>query len=255
MISYRQIWLRADRQRQMYEKVYTAAFKRMLNRWTEQLMDGVNEGNAWRYHELVQIDKKPLENLFEALYTNVGTKFAEEAFRENKPKADEWEPVDKWTIYMRSYVKQRLGSRISSIADNSKMAAQMIIREAAEQALNDGLGTAELARMIRDALNTEMIPMNTWRALRIARTEVVGASNRGSFVGARELNVPMNKIWIATMDRRTRDTHAAVNGQSVDMSAPFNVGGVPMECPGDPDGLPEDVINCRCTLAYEVKRW
>lgn len=239
----------------MYEKMYTAAFKRMLNRWTEQIAEGVTDSNAWRYHEMVEVDVKPLQNLMEGLYTNVGSKFAQDAWKENKPKADEWEPVDKWTIYMRSYVKQRLGDRITSIAENTALQAKLIIREAAEQALTDGLGSMELARIIRDALNTEMIPMNTWRALRIARTEVVGASNRGSFVGARELNVPMNKIWIATMDNRTRDTHAAVNGQSVDMSAPFNVGGVPMECPGDPDGLPEDIINCRCTLAYEVKRW
>lgn len=239
----------------MYEKMYTAAFKRLLNRWTEQIAEGVTDSNARRYDELVQVDKKPLENLFEQLYTNVGSKFAQDAWKENKPKADEFEPVDKWTMYMRSYVRQRLGDRITSIAENTALQAKLIIREAAEQALNDGLGTAELARIIRDALNTEMIPMNTWRALRIARTEVVGASNRGSYVGAKELGVPMNKIWIATMDNRTRDTHAAVNGQTVDMSAPFNVGGVPMECPGDPDGLPEDIINCRCTLAYEVKRW
>ena len=255
MISYRQIWLRAERQRAMYERMYNAAFKRLLNNWTKDIAAGVTDTNAWRYHEMIQVDPKPMENLFETLYTNVGAKFARDTWAENKPKADEWEPVDKWTLYMRSYIRQRLGSRIKSITDNTIEQARRIIRRSAETALDEGQGSMELARVIRDALNTEMIPMNTWRALRIARTEVVGASNAGSLLGAKELNVPMNKIWIATFDSRTRDTHAAMNGVKVDMSEAFNVGGWPMECPGDPDAPADEVINCRCTVAYEVKRW
>ena len=56
------------------------------------------------------------------------------------------------------------------------------------------------------------------------------------------------------MDQRTRDVHAAMNNTAVDVNEPFDVAGFPMECPGDPDGLPEDTINCRCGMIYRQRR-
>jgi hypothetical protein len=35
------------------------------------------------------------------------------------------------------------------------------------------------------------------------------------------------------------------------MDEPFNLDGVLMQHPGDPDGGAENVCNCRCCIAYE----
>ena len=56
--------------------------------------------------------------------------------------------------------------------------------------------------------------------------------------------------FIATRDERVRDDHADADGQVVAMGAHFEVGGESLLYPGDPDGSPENVINCRCTVAF-----
>jgi hypothetical protein len=54
-------------------------------------------------------------------------------------------------------------------------------------------------------------------------------------------------IHNSTLDNRTREDHAAADGQRVPVGEPFIVGGESLEFPGDPAGSPEQVINCRCS--------
>lgn len=54
-------------------------------------------------------------------------------------------------------------------------------------------------------------------------------------------------IWRTAEDDRVRDSHVAMDGQEVPMGEMFVSGlGNYLEYPGDPNGPPEDVINCRC---------
>lgn len=95
-------------------------------------------------------------------------------------------------------------------------------------------------------------PVSEARATTIARTEVIAASNAGSFAQAQVLDDPsMTKTWVATNDPRTRPTHRAADGQAVPLLSAFIVGGFPLMVPGDPTGPPEEVINCRCTQIYD----
>ena len=64
----------------------------------------------------------------------------------------------------------------------------------------------------------------------------------------------MLKKWVATNDARTRTAHAQANGQTVDMSEDFTVGGVPMGFAGDSKGGAKNVINCRCVIVYADER-
>lgn len=56
----------------------------------------------------------------------------------------------------------------------------------------------------------------------------------------------LSKRWDTEHDRRVRSSHKDADGQVVDLSAAFMVGGFPLLFPGDPLGPPEEVINCRC---------
>jgi len=152
---------------------------------------------------------------------------------------------------MKDYARRKAGERIVSITALTKQQIMKIIGAAVEQATNDGLGAAETARIIKKALIAQGEAMNTYRSLRIARTEVMTASNAGSLQGAKDLGVPMDKIWIATLDERTRDSHVIMNSERTDINENFSNG---MSCPGDPAGGAEEVINCRCTIAYSVRR-
>lgn len=54
------------------------------------------------------------------------------------------------------------------------------------------------------------------------------------------------KRWVAQADDRVRDDHADAHGQIKRVHLPFEVGGEGLMFPGDPDGSPDNIINCRC---------
>jgi len=90
------------------------------------------------------------------------------------------------------------------------------------------------------------------RGTTVARTEVVGANNAGAFQAFADLGAgeQVEKVWLATHDRRTRDTHRIADGQRVSYAQPFMVGGFPGMHPGDKLLPPQESINCRCTALY-----
>ena len=95
--------------------------------------------------------------------------------------------------------------------------------------------------------------MNKTQAIRSARTIVTGAENKGrqdSYKRAEADGIILQKEWIATNDGRTRHSHAELDGAIVDQDKKFDNG---LMFPGDPNGRPEEVWNCRCTVAAVVK--
>lgn len=96
----------------------------------------------------------------------------------------------------------------------------------------------------------------------IARTESITAfaSGRDEAVvqaveagGAKPENV--RKVWRATMDSRTRDAHAELNGTEVGLNEAFqSPTGARLLHPGDSSqgAGPADVIGCRCIVEYVV---
>ncbi len=89
------------------------------------------------------------------------------------------------------------------------------------------------------------------RARTIARTEVVGATNEGTFEGYKASEIVEKIQWITAGDEKVRGTHAAVDGEIVKLGERFSNG---LLYPGDPGGDAADVINCRCqTIAVGFK--
>lgn len=95
--------------------------------------------------------------------------------------------------------------------------------------------------------------MNKEAAVRSARTIVTGAENKGrldSYIKAEEEGIILQKEWIATNDSRVRHSHAMLDGAVIDQDKHFANG---LMFPGDPSGRPEEVYNCRCSMAAKVK--
>lgn len=100
---------------------------------------------------------------------------------------------------------------------------------------------------------SKVTDMNATAAIRNARTMVTGAENKGrqdSYARATADGIILQKEWIATNDGRTRHSHAALDGAIVEQDKKFDNG---LMYPGDPNGRPEEVYNCRCTVAAVVK--
>ena len=101
-------------------------------------------------------------------------------------------------------------------------------------------------------LQTRMPEMNKSSAIRTARTAVTGAQNAGrmdSYVAAEKMGIKVRKEWLATLDGRTRHSHAILDGEQVDNEKKFSNGCM---FPGDPNGPAAEIYNCRCALIAAV---
>lgn len=99
----------------------------------------------------------------------------------------------------------------------------------------------------------QVTDMNHTAAMRNARTMATAAENAGridSYTHAQQSGVKMRQQWIATLDDRTRHTHALLDGEQVETGGTFSNG---CRYPGDPLGKPSEVYNCRCTLVAVIE--
>ena len=103
---------------------------------------------------------------------------------------------------------------------------------------------------------SEVVPdRNKKQMILHARTAMTAAQNAGRmerFGEAEALGIKFKKVWLATLDDRTRDTHADLDGQAVKPDQPFEIDGYKIDYPGDPHAAPEMVYNCRCTMTTEL---
>lgn len=103
-----------------------------------------------------------------------------------------------------------------------------------------------------DDLQRRITTMNRDSAIRTARTAVTGAQNAGrldSYYAAEKMGIKCKKQWLATLDGRTRHSHAMLDGEIVDNGKKFSNG---CRYPADPNGPASEIYNCRCTLVSVI---
>lgn len=128
----------------------------------------------------------------------------------------------------------------------SETAMEDVLR-AIQRGIREGEGTEAIASRIRGVTS-----LSAWRAATVARTEThqaaLFAQAESARSAAQEFGLKLEKVWLATLDSRTRDAHAAMNGKAVPLDEKFNVSGALMDRPGDPAGGASNTVNCRCTI-------
>lgn len=125
-------------------------------------------------------------------------------------------------------------------------------RQHIQSAVLQGILTGEPMKDIAQRL-LSVAKMTESAAIRNARTAVTGAENAGridSYIRAQNMGIKMKQVWMATLDSRTRDSHAMMDGEKRDPGKEFSNG---CRYPGDPEGKPGEIYNCRCTLVAEVE--
>lgn len=159
-----------------------------------------------------------------------------------------------YTLYSRETV-ERL------IRDNPDLMPQARIdipkderwnRQKIQSAITQGVLQGESIDKIASRLQ-RVTDMNRVAAIRNARTMTTSAQNGGrinAYRRAEEMGIKTLKVWLATPDSRVRDSHARLDGEERETEEEFSNG---CYYPGDPNGEPEEVWNCRCTLISQVK--
>lgn len=123
------------------------------------------------------------------------------------------------------------------------------ITQEISRGIASGLPYRDIARNINNVSGSGLS-----NAKRIARTEghrIQQTSARDAQQTAKKKGADVVKQWDASLDKRTRDSHARVDGEIKELDEKFSNG---LMFPGDPSGSAAEVINCRCTSNTRA-RW
>ena len=121
--------------------------------------------------------------------------------------------------------------------------------------------TAEVSRGISSGMSYQQVAQQLaaktnigfYNAVRIARTEGHRVQVQGGMDAcykAKEKGADVVKQWDSTLDARTRDSHARLDGEVRELDEKFSNG---LRFPGDPHGAAAEVINCRCSLLQRAR--
>lgn len=128
------------------------------------------------------------------------------------------------------------------------------LKEEIKISLSAGVDAGESIEELRKRIQEIFTPFQTagYKAERIARTEVIGASNFGTLEAYKQSDLDLGKGWIAQFDGRARDSHmqaAEIYNEKnlIPLDEDFQVGSGAGPCPGS-IGLAEEDINCRCRM-------
>lgn len=118
--------------------------------------------------------------------------------------------------------------------------------------LASGDATPKIAKSIQRWLGG---PESKARALAIARTETTGAMNAGHHAVHEGLaldGVVTGRVWRVIIDKTTRETHVAADGQKVKAGENFTIGGYEARYPGDVMLPAAERVRCRCVVTATV---
>lgn len=127
------------------------------------------------------------------------------------------------------------------------------LKKTITQEISRGIASGLLYRDIaRNISNVSKAPLS--RAKTITRTEghrIQNTAARDSAEEAKRHGADLVKVWDATLDGKTRDSHRRVDGEIRELNEKFSNG---LDFPGDSSGSAAEVINCRCHLEHKP-RW
>ncbi|MBA7618927.1 hypothetical protein ES703_26259 [subsurface metagenome] len=183
--------------------------------------------------------EKMLTAISAALIEDFGNEIAEDLGAE--PKALIGTTEAKWVFdpmstAARAWIIKHGAESIKSILATNLDDVKRVILAGTDE----NLSTPQIARNIRKFYDDR----SAFKSMRVARTEVSHAAGWGQREAARQSGVVKTKTWITSRDDRVRDSHAAMDGETVDFNEPYSDGST---YPGEQD------IMCRCVEAYGTR--
>nr|DAG52039.1 MAG TPA: minor capsid protein [Caudoviricetes sp.] len=157
-----------------------------------------------------------------------------------------------WTLYDHSTVERmtREEPNVLPLPSVNIPVDEQWNRKHLNNAITQGILQGESIPHIADRLQ-RIIGMDRTAAVRSARTATTAAECAGridTYQKAKSMGIKIKQQWLATLDGKTRHEHRMLDGQTVDIGEPFEVGGYKIRYPGDPSAPGRLIYNCRCTL-------
>ena len=239
--EYLSMWKGFQKRKEDY---YTRQFYNALQMQVEQFRKTGNVGSITSY---------PIYKVLTDLFKKTGVEWAHKSYlniRSQKARL----PMG-FSERIVELMRQYYGIDLLNDAELMTAYSREVIVTVLSEAAQTGLSFSEIVSVL-----TKHPEFTAVRARRIARTETVTAANNAAMINAKESGLALSKKWLSIVDNRTRRDHLNVNGKTLDIDEPYNVGGALMQNPGarkQDNGLPtpaKEVVNCRCTQALIPKR-
>ncbi len=244
-------WKTLDRLRGPFDKLWGREFEVLLDRAGKAAAGAYSPGNFGTVEAAINEVFDVMPQMYDRLYRQVGGVFADRAGKAARRLLDQDQRANVFeeTADARRWVREQTGSRIRNVSAATVKAAKKFV----DRSFTEGLTTDLIASGLRNHSG-----FSRHRAFRIARTEVVAASNAGNhFATAAVLpNERFSKVWLSSRDIRVRDSHSAADGQTVDLDDSFKLAGGRLRFPGDSTlgASAGEIIHCRCTTTHKPKK-
>ena len=158
-------------------------------------------------------------------------------------------PMDQESMVRAVQVDSKISEGLYSRLGEDVTVLKKKITSEVSRGISTGMSFQQVAKQLAAYTN---IGFNN--AVRITRTEghrIQVQSTNDACYKAKENGADVVKQWDSSMDKRTRPSHARVDGEIRELDEKFSNG---LMFPGDPNGGASEVINCRCALLQRA-RW
>lgn len=230
--------------RKMVAKLAQKIEKPLKNAITNAMLDAIHAAENGKPLTLIQVShRKAINNILKPAWLFCMRTFGERILNSKHTRKSliVKSAEDNFNDYMHEYIILHGAKKVKNISDTTL-----------QPFFDADLSNVDIAKKLR----ANIPAVSNYRAALIARTEMHSASNYAvsKAVKSLEFSSPIVQVWAAINDPlRTRDEHAAADGQSVGLEENFNVGGEDLEYPGDPNGSGWNTINCRCAVVHEIE--
>jgi len=253
----------AFQQRRLQQSI-TIQYQRPLaveiHRATMEMVNGLRSTGSVPY--LPAEHEARVAAIFADLASTTVTAFGERILNDGKARGlHQLERKGFAELFQRlalEYIRaEAIRKKITDIAETTR---QRIITR-----LTRGQEQGQSLDEIATALEATSQRISRVRGALIARTETHGAANHGTHEAAKATGLLLQKEWVSVADTRIRDfnepiaefDHRRMDGVTVAMDAFFNVPQIngksnAIMFPGDPNGHPGNIINCRCQAVHVI---
>lgn len=240
-----------------YRSAYKLIRKRMMEE-RDAIVEAVRTGGMKAFEKEMDIQEEKWNLTITTIYTGTITHFGKWEYDLLKAEYDakSGEGAFEKKFFNRAFTAARRAIQ-KFIGETSVYAVTKInefTRETLRAVISNGVDRGQsflsISKDIQKIYGGKFGPR---RAIMIARTEIVSASNYGAQQGALATGLELEKKWVTTLDGRQRDSHNDCHAQVRDMEKPYDVGGYPARFPGDPKLPAKERIKCRCAEKHNVK--
>jgi len=245
-----------DAERERREKRHRKPMRRALDTQIELIKDDIRQtGNFDKIHS------EPLEQAVDSTTLDIGEHFAKISIAAAKEKFGERDrdegAIERAREIIEAYSRNEVVRRVSMYDNHLRRIVGGIISDVRTKYFRqDVLKTFESAEIaeILSLIDRWWTDNAKVRTIGIVSDTAVNGMNLGMNSGFQGMDREVMKIWMATLDGKTRDSHAIADSQPRLMDEAFDLEGGQLMMPGDTSRGVDmaEIYNCRCGISYEA---